>query len=114
MDDEKRKAWWPKAYEIFLRNSPVSTIQGHVSLWITKSNHTDRFFGRNTQLPDCGHFRGVDTRAILVVISRKRQMLCENWTLFEPQTTSGENADIHEDVKARINCVMQMMYTPHP
>jgi len=108
--DEESKNWWEYAYDIFLESDPVPTILDHISADVGNSLHNDLWFSCDTDIPYYGRVNDVDTRAILVVISRRERMNCNDWNTLKDREKGVRPRDIDSSVKFMINGVMQLQY----
>lgn len=113
--DTEQYDWWCKAYEIFLENNPVPTIESHVLKHLTKDSHDDHGFTIKTEIPVEGMFiRGVDPRAVLLVIARNKQMQMNEWNNLMPRDPTEERpVELTENEKRLINCTIQLLYGKH-
>lgn len=110
INQEVSEQWWENAYKLFLENDPLRTIIRHLLYYLSNNTWNDYGFDIQTLLPPAaaGFFKHVDKRAILVVISRRRNMDYNNWKSLHPAQTEPE--DLDDNDKSLINQAITQMY----
>ena len=70
---------WSNAYKLFLSNSPLIILNNELKYHATEDLSNDHGFTIRTIFPELGFYEDIDKRAILLVISRSRNMEYCNW-----------------------------------
>lgn len=110
IDNEANEAWWELAYKLFLMSDPKKTICGHSELYMNNDRWNDYGFNCETHVPPAGKIHDVSKRAILVVISRKRDMEWGDWKRLRSPSVLPDVPDLDETDKKLINCVIDLIY----
>lgn len=107
--NEVDEDWWELAYKLFLSNDPIKVILNHANFYMMGDKWNDFGFSCDTHIPPTGKFHDVSRRAVLVVISRTRNMHWGTWNKLN-SAPSKPVPDLQESDKQLINCITDLMY----